>query len=135
MPASVASVTTSATSSRTSSVFSLRGIFSSVAMGTPFSSRRRTSTSPCLRRHSFQLHEVRDGTIALDGGAMFGVVPRPLWEKRFPADERNRIPLAVRCLLIEDGPRKILVDDGIGTKWDGKHREMYGIDHKERDLD
>jgi glyoxylase-like metal-dependent hydrolase (beta-lactamase superfamily II) len=83
----------------------------------------------------FQLHEIRDGSIALDGGAMFGVVPRPLWEKRFPPDERNRIPMAVRCLLIVDGQRKILVDDGIGTRWDGKHREMYGIDHKERDLD
>lgn len=83
----------------------------------------------------FQLHEVRDGTIALDGGAMFGVVPRPLWEKRFRPDERNRIPLAVRCLLIDDGARKILVDDGIGNRWDGKHREMYGIDHKERDLE
>jgi glyoxylase-like metal-dependent hydrolase (beta-lactamase superfamily II) len=83
----------------------------------------------------FTLHEVRDGTIALDGGAMFGVVPRPLWEKRFKPDERNRIALAVRCLLIVDGDRKILVDDGVGTRWDGKHREMYGIDHKERDLD
>lgn len=83
----------------------------------------------------FELHEVRDGTIALDGGAMFGVVPRPLWEKRFAPDERNRIALAVRCLLICDGPRKILVDDGVGTRWDGKHREMYGIDTSERDLE
>jgi glyoxylase-like metal-dependent hydrolase (beta-lactamase superfamily II) len=83
----------------------------------------------------FQLHEVRDGSIALDGGAMFGVVPRPLWEKRFAPDERNRVVMAVRCMLIVDGPKKILVDDGIGSRWDGKHREMYGIDHKERDLD
>lgn len=83
----------------------------------------------------FKLHEVRDGTIALDGGAMFGVVPRPLWERHFRPDERNRIPMAVRCLLIVDGARKILVDDGIGTRWDGKHREMYGIDHREKDLD
>lgn len=83
----------------------------------------------------FTLHEVRDGSMALDGGAMFGVVPRPLWEKRYPPDERNRITLAVRCLLIVDGSRRILVDDGIGPRWDGKHREMYGIDQRATDLD
>ena len=83
----------------------------------------------------FTLHEVRDGSISLDGGAMFGVVPRPLWEKRYPPDARNRITLAIRCLLIVDGARKILVDDGIGTRWDGKHRDMYNIDHRETDLD
>ncbi|MHB8878078.1 MAG: MBL fold metallo-hydrolase [Myxococcaceae bacterium] len=83
----------------------------------------------------FTLHEVRDGFFALDGGAMFGVVPKPLWERRQPPDERNRIQLAARCLLIEDGKRKVLVDDGIGQVWDGKHREMYGIDHSRYDLD
>jgi glyoxylase-like metal-dependent hydrolase (beta-lactamase superfamily II) len=88
-----------------------------------------------LKLGRFVLHEVRDGSIALDGGAMFGVVPRPLWQKHLPPDERNRITLAVRCLLIVDGERKILVDDGIGMRWDGRHREMYGIDHRERDLD
>jgi glyoxylase-like metal-dependent hydrolase (beta-lactamase superfamily II) len=88
-----------------------------------------------LQLGRFQLHEVRDGSIALDGGAMFGVVPRPLWQKHLNPDERNRITLAVRCLLIVDGERKILVDDGIGMRWDGKHRDMYGIDHRERDLD
>src|SRR5450432_3753933 len=88
-----------------------------------------------LQLGRFQMHEVRDGSIALDGGAMFGVVPRPLWEKHLPPDERNRITLAVRCLLIVDGARKILVDDGIGSRWDGKHKEMYGVDHRERDLE
>jgi glyoxylase-like metal-dependent hydrolase (beta-lactamase superfamily II) len=82
-----------------------------------------------------KLHAIRDGSIALDGGAMFGVVPRPLWEKKFPPDERNRIQLALRCLLIEDGKRKVLVDDGAGLNWDGKHRDMYGIDHTATDLD
>ncbi len=83
----------------------------------------------------FTLHEVRDGTFALDGGAMFGVVPKPLWSKKLPADDRNRVPLALRCLLIEDGKRKILVDDGIGQKWDAKQKEIYAIDHSAHDLD
>lgn len=83
----------------------------------------------------FTLHAVRDGSISLDGGAMFGVVPRPLWEKKFPPDERNRIQLAVRCLLIIDGDRRVLVDDGVGAQWDGKHRDMYGIDHGGTNLD
>jgi glyoxylase-like metal-dependent hydrolase (beta-lactamase superfamily II) len=83
----------------------------------------------------FTLHEVRDGFFALDGGAMFGVVPRPLWERKQPPDERNRIQLAARCLLIDDGKRRVLVDTGMGQLWDGKHREMYGIDHRQHDLD
>jgi glyoxylase-like metal-dependent hydrolase (beta-lactamase superfamily II) len=83
----------------------------------------------------FTLHEVRDGTFALDGGAMFGVVPKPLWSKQLPADERNRVPLALRCLLVVDGARSVLIDDGIGAKWDAKHREMYGIDQSRFDLD
>ena len=83
----------------------------------------------------FTLHAVRDGSIALDGGAMFGVVPRPLWEKPFPPDERNRIELAVRCLLIVDGKRKLLVDDGVGVNWDPKRRQIYGLDQRQTDLD
>jgi glyoxylase-like metal-dependent hydrolase (beta-lactamase superfamily II) len=83
----------------------------------------------------FTIHAVRDGSICLDGGAMFGVVPRPLWEKKFPPDDRNRIQLAVRCMLILDGKRRVLVDDGVGVEWSGKHRDMYGIDHGATDLD
>lgn len=74
-----------------------------------------------------QVHEVRDGTFALDGGAMFGVVPRPLWERHFTPDARNRITFALRCMLVIDGKRRILVDDGIGTRWDGRHRDLYGL--------
>ncbi len=83
----------------------------------------------------FRLHSVSDGTFALDGGAMFGIVPKPLWEKQFPADERNRIRLALRCLLIEDGERRILVDDGIGSKWSPKEIDRYGIDQSQSSLD
>ncbi|MCA3014529.1 MAG: MBL fold metallo-hydrolase [Myxococcaceae bacterium] len=77
-----------------------------------------------------QVHQVRDGTIALDGGAMFGVVPRPLWERHFPPDARNRITLSLRCMLVLDGTRRILVDDGIGARWDGQKRDLYGISHE-----
>lgn len=81
------------------------------------------------------VHEVRDGTIALDGGAMFGVVPRPLWERYCPADARNRVTLAVRCMLVVDGNRRILVDDGIGTRWEGRERDLYGISHDGAGID
>jgi len=83
----------------------------------------------------FELHEIRDGTFALDGGAMFGIVPKPLWQKRHPVDEHNRILLALRCLLIHDGDRWVLVDSGIGTKWDEKNRDIYGIDQSQFNLD
>jgi glyoxylase-like metal-dependent hydrolase (beta-lactamase superfamily II) len=83
----------------------------------------------------FRIHEICDGTFALDGGAMFGIIPRPLWERHLPADEKNRVRLALRCLLIEDGSRKILIDDGIGTKWDDKQMGIYGIDRSKRSLE
>lgn len=72
-------------------------------------------------------HALEAGLQRLDGGAMFGVVPRPLWEKRISPDDRNRIPLAMRCLLVEhpDGP--VLMDTGLGNKEDAKFREIYGI--------
>jgi len=66
---------------------------------------------------------------ALDGGAMFGIVPRPLWERSQPADEQNRITLATRCLLIETPQHRILVDTGMGTKWRGKERDIYRVVH------
>ena len=60
----------------------------------------------------FRLHALEAGLQRLDGGAMFGVVPKPLWEKRIPADERNRIPLAMRCLLVETPDALVLIDTG-----------------------
>lgn len=88
-----------------------------------------------LQLGRFQLHEILDGTFALDGGAMFGVVPRPLWEKRYPPDARNRIQLALRALLIVDGSRKVLVDNGIGASWDAKGKEIFAIDQSTSGLD
>ena len=74
-------------------------------------------------------HTLEGGLQRLDGGAMFGVVPRPLWEKRAPPDARHRIPLGLRCLLVEhpDGP--VLVDTGVGDKEDPKFHDIYGIEN------
>jgi glyoxylase-like metal-dependent hydrolase (beta-lactamase superfamily II) len=58
---------------------------------------------------------------------MFGVVPKPLWAREIPADERNRIPLAMRCLLVETGDQVVLVDTGLGNKEDAKFEEIYGV--------
>lgn len=69
-----------------------------------------------------------DGMFKLDGGAMFGIVPKPLWEKAIPPDARNRIPLALRVVLLEGNGRRILLDDGIGDKWTEKQRDIYGLE-------
>ncbi len=75
-------------------------------------------------------HALEGGTQRLDGGAMFGVVPKPLWERRIPADERNRIPLALRCLLVEHDDGLVLIDTGIGNKEDDKFRGIYGVENQ-----
>jgi len=77
-----------------------------------------------------QVHALEAGTQKLDGGAMFGVVPKPLWQKRIPADERNRIPLAMRCLLVEAPQALVLIDTGAGDKESDKFKDIYGIDNE-----
>lgn len=72
-----------------------------------------------------QITPLSDGTFRLDGGAMFGVVPKPLWEKSSAPDEANRVLLAVRPLLIKTGDEVVLVDTGIGDKGDEKFRSIY----------
>jgi glyoxylase-like metal-dependent hydrolase (beta-lactamase superfamily II) len=81
------------------------------------------------RLGDFTIHALDGGTQRLDGGAMFGVVPRPLWEKRIPPDERHRIPLALRCLLVETPDALVLVDNGAGNKESPKFKEIYGIEN------
>ncbi len=76
----------------------------------------------------FDVQPLLDGFFRLDGGAMFGVVPKPLWQKRAPADERNRIQLGLRPLLVRTPDHNILIDAGIGDKMDAKEVEIYGID-------
>jgi glyoxylase-like metal-dependent hydrolase (beta-lactamase superfamily II) len=82
---------------------------------------------------SLELTPLFDGYFRLDGGAMFGVVPKPLWERRAPADERNRIRLGLRPLLVR-GKKTMIIDAGIGAKMDAKSVEIYGID-RSRNLD
>jgi len=77
----------------------------------------------------FELLPISDGSFALDGGQMFGVVPKVLWEKRIPADDRNRIRLGLTCLLIRTGSQNVLVETGIGDKFDARHADIYGIEH------
>ncbi|HRO99519.1 MAG TPA: MBL fold metallo-hydrolase [Flavobacteriales bacterium] len=76
-----------------------------------------------------QLHVIDTGYFKLDGGAMFGVVPKTLWSKSLPPDERNLCTWAMRCLLVEQGDRLILIDNGLGDKQDSKffsHYEPHG---------
>ncbi|GIW71232.1 MAG: MBL fold metallo-hydrolase [Planctomycetota bacterium] len=73
---------------------------------------------------------LRDGVFRLDGGAMFGVVPKPLWSRRKPSDERNRIRLGLNCLLVRAGGRMALADTGIGQGWSDKLRDIYGIERE-----
>ena len=85
-----------------------------------------------MRFGSLRLDIVRDSDFRLDGGAMFGVVPKPLWERKFPADERNRIGLATNCLLVRGPGFTVLVESGLGDKWDDRSRDMYAIAREPR---
>ena len=71
----------------------------------------------------YELHSIETGRFALDGGAMFGIVPKSLWNKLNPSDDENRIEMALRSLLIMDDKHKILVDTGIGTKFSENTRK------------
>ena len=74
-----------------------------------------------------EVQYIHGGNFYLDGGAMFGVVPRPLWEKKSPPDNRNRIRLAANSLLVRTQNKNILIETGNGTKWTAKLRDIYGI--------
>lgn len=76
----------------------------------------------------YELHTVQSGFIGLDGGAMFGIIPKPLWEKTNRADEVNRVTLATRNLLLISDSKRILIDTGMGDKWDEKSRNIFRID-------
>ncbi len=87
-----------------------------------------------LQVGKYKIEEIKTGSFALDGGAMFGIIPKPLWEKTNPADDKNRIQLGVRCLLIQSDSKKILVETGIGNGWDEKFQKIYKVDQSETDL-
>jgi len=76
----------------------------------------------------YKLITIQSGLFRLDGGAMFGIIPKPLWEKTNPADGLNRIELSTRNLLLISDEKKILIDTGMGNKWDDKSKNIYNID-------
>jgi glyoxylase-like metal-dependent hydrolase (beta-lactamase superfamily II) len=80
-----------------------------------------------MRFGDYRVEIVPDTEFRLDGGAMFGVVPRVLWSKVCPPDERNRVRMNMNCLFIETGAERILVETGIGDKWSPKQAATYGI--------
>ncbi|HLR26663.1 MAG TPA: MBL fold metallo-hydrolase, partial [Fodinibius sp.] len=84
----------------------------------------------------FHLYTIETGRFWLDGGAMFGVVPKTLWSRQIQADEKNRIPMATRCLLIasENTDRTYLIDNGCGTKFGEKMEKIYQLDHTHSSL-
>jgi glyoxylase-like metal-dependent hydrolase (beta-lactamase superfamily II) len=89
------------------------------------------------RKESMKLYTINTGHFKLDGGAMFGVVPKSIWNKINPADENNMCSWALRCLLIEEGNHLILVDNGMGDKQDAKffsHYYMHGDDTLDKSL-
>ncbi|MFL5560108.1 MAG: MBL fold metallo-hydrolase [Gemmatimonadaceae bacterium] len=79
---------------------------------------------------ALKVHAIQAGGQRLDGGAMFGVVPKPLWEKRIAADARNRIPLGMRCLLVEHPSGLVLIDTGLGNKENEKFLDIYGVENQ-----
>ena len=81
-----------------------------------------------MKLGDLEFHILSDGHVLLDGGAMFGVIPKPLWEKKMPADARNRITLSMNCLLVFAAGKRILVETGAGDKMTAKLRDIYGLD-------
>lgn len=82
----------------------------------------------------YTVHSIETGLFSLDGGAMFGVVPWVFWSKTNPPDERQRIRLAARCWLIQGNGKTILVDDGNGSKWSDKLKDIYRLDNSGAEL-
>jgi glyoxylase-like metal-dependent hydrolase (beta-lactamase superfamily II) len=82
-----------------------------------------------MKLGDFEIQPLSDGTFALDGGQMFGVVPKPLWEKKIHPDARNRVRLGLTCLLVRTGQHNVLVETGTGDKLNAKQADIYGIEH------
>jgi methylmalonyl-CoA epimerase len=97
----------------------------------PESPARAAALSPKrITLGDLQLTSVNDGLFRLDGGAMFGVVPRPLWEKKAPPDDRNRILLSMRPLVVESDWGRMIIDCGAGDKMDARSADIYALDRR-----
>jgi glyoxylase-like metal-dependent hydrolase (beta-lactamase superfamily II) len=81
-----------------------------------------------LKLGDLEFHVLVDGYVSLDGGAMFGIIPKVMWEKKIPSDSRNRVQLAMNCLLVHAGGKRILIETGIGAKMSPKLRDIYAIE-------
>jgi glyoxylase-like metal-dependent hydrolase (beta-lactamase superfamily II) len=88
-----------------------------------------------LKLGELEFQIVSDGSVRLDGGAMFGVIPKPMWEKKFPPDSRNRIQMGMNSLLIRTAGKTVLVETGAGEKWDARRSDMFGFDPPPRLVD
>lgn len=88
-----------------------------------------------MKINGYEIIPIETGRFALDGGAMFGVVPKNLWERTNPADDQNRIKLALRCLLLKSKEKNILIDTGIGEKLHEKLKNIYKVDHSQTTLE
>lgn len=86
---------------------------------------------------NFELYTIETGDFRLDGGAMFGVVPKTLWSRGLPADDKNRIPMTMRCLLIrsKETGKLYLIDNGAGTKFNEKMKKIYQLDYSQKNLE
>lgn len=82
----------------------------------------------------YKIQLIQSGLFALDGGAMFGIIPKPLWQKTNPADEQNRIKLGAKCILLESESKKILVDTGVGGNWNEKFLQIYDVQYSNNHL-
>ena len=83
----------------------------------------------------YDLYSIETSEFSLDGGAMFGIIPKPIWERQASSDDLNRIDMVTRSLLLCSDERKILIDTGNGTKWEEKYREIYNIDTSRYNID
>src|SRR5438874_911313 len=80
-----------------------------------------------MRIGEIEAEIVSGGAFLLDGGGMFGVIPKPLWTRHFTPDERNRVALDTNCLLVRTGDELLLIDTGNGSKLSDKEREIFGL--------
>lgn len=80
-----------------------------------------------MKLGDFELSSVSGGSFKLDGGAMFGIIPKPIWSKTTPCDEKNRILLETNCFVIKDGERTMLIETGVGSKHSDRFRQFHDI--------
>lgn len=88
-----------------------------------------------MKISGYDLYPIHTSNFRLDGGAMFGIIPKALWERKMPSDELNRIQMVTRSLLLVNKDKRILIDTGNGNKWQEKFKEIYEIDTKSVSLD